>query len=807
MSRRFMFTLMLVLGLLLAGTTPLLAQDQAQNPARVRLVHAVPGGPPVDILVDDLLAVSQLGYAEHTPYLQLAQGSYILTVQTADGALIAQTPLDVLPDTAMTAIVVGGDVIDVMVFDDNLSPLVLGNIRLTATHAVPGADAVDVMLGDGTPILPGLTFGLNAGEIDIPANSYPLAVTAAGGTVDNAIRPAESYDLYGGMLYRLVVLDGDAGTLMLAAPVNAPADTVGLRVAHAIIGSPAVDVYVDNMLLVPNLEPGTMTQHIPVALGSYEVSVRAAGDDNTAVIVSETLDLTDTALAGQGRTLAVASTGDGLVAQVFEDDLSALDSTMARLNVLNALGGSILTATLEDGTEVGTTASFESSVPSTEVAASAQSLTLDNNGSAVSETLTLNGGVLYSVLLTGAADSPTVIVGETPLNFQPGSAAIGMAAAPPAVEEAPPAQETEAVAQATEEPTTAPPPPAATQPPAAVTQDGPLGLIYNLNPGAGVHLRQYPAADARSLGTVQAGTVVQVVGRAGEPDFQNLITLPEGVDDLEPAETWLYVIYTGPDGTEIEAWTIAQYVQVTEDGESVRLVDLEAVPSNQPGDVVAGAPVTADTPETVAEFFAQVFNLNPDASLHIRREPDTASESLVRVPAGTIMEPLGILEDFSWLYVRYEPAEGGSLTGWVFMEYIQFIFRGDTYFPIEEDIDELMMRSLLIFADGTEIGEVEAGTVTNGEAAIPAEFVDQVIATTVLEPGANLHLRRSPDSTSESIALIPNGATMLVLGRTPDATWLEVNYDNADGWVASLYVELHLNGERVDIFDVFESQP
>ncbi len=47
--------------------------------------------------------------------------------------------------------------------------------------------------------------------------------------------------------------------------------------------------------------------------------------------------------------------------------------------------------------------------------------------------------------------------------------------------------------------------------------EGPIGQIFNLNPGANVQLRQYPNASALSLGRVSAGTVVLVLGRAGEP--------------------------------------------------------------------------------------------------------------------------------------------------------------------------------------------------------------------------------------------------------------------------------------------------
>jgi uncharacterized protein YraI len=81
-------------------------------------------------------------------------------------------------------------------------------------------------------------------------------------------------------------------------------------------------------------------------------------------------------------------------------------------------------------------------------------------------------------------------------------------------------------------------------------------------------------------------------------------------------------------------------------------------------------------------------------------------------------------------------------------------------------------------------------------------FRNQYVGTIVLDPGANLRLRRTPDATSESLALIPSGANMLVVGRMANAEWLQVEYDSTPGWVASTYVDLTMNGRRVRLEDV-----
>lgn len=813
MSRRFILTLALVLSVLIMGIVPTATAapaSQADANVRLRLVDGMPDSPPVDIFIDGELAASQLTYAQYTDYLQTTEGDHAVSVQ-ANGVALAEATVSATPGEAITIIVAGtADAPEVLSFGDDLSPLALGNVRVNAIHAASGTDTVDIVLSDGTPVLQGLTYGQSSGGIDIPANVYPLAVTPAGSTVDQALRPAEDFYLGAGMLYRLVILGGTSpGTLLLESPVNPAGDSVWVRVAHAIAEAPAVDVYADETLLIPNLESGQITPHFALPLGTYNLTVRGAGSDSTvAPIASATLDISDPALAGQGRTVVAMNAGNALMLQVYEDDFSDLAPTSARLSVLNVLADAALTATLSDGTTISAPPLAEGAVPAAEVAAGTYTLTVDSEvGSAALEGLALNGGALYSVIVTGTSDAPELILGQRALTTRPGSVVAAAAAAPAApvveaTEEAP--APTQAPAP-TEAPPTEAAPPVVSAPQSAPTE-GLIGLIYNLNPGANLHLREYPRADARSLGLIQGGTVVQVLGRAGEPDYPALADLSPN-EDLDPTETWLSIVMTTPDGGTITAWVLAQYVQVTENGERVRLADLDPLPSDVPGEV-AGAAAGVPTPAPVeAEFYATIFNLNEGVNLHIRRTPEITGESLIRLPAGTILEPIGVLQDYSWTFVRYTPEDGGFITGWAATQYLQFVFRGSVYLPTEQRIDEFILRNLLVIMDPTERGEVAPGTNVEVPTPEQAEFLNQIVATTTLDPGANLHLRRTPDAASESLALIPSGATMVVFGRTSDAEWLQVNYDNTEGWVASAYVELRLNGRRVDILDVPEVQP
>jgi uncharacterized protein YgiM (DUF1202 family) len=346
--------------------------------------------------------------------------------------------------------------------------------------------------------------------------------------------------------------------------------------------------------------------------------------------------------------------------------------------------------------------------------------------------------------------------------------------------------------------------------------NGPTARVFNLDANANLQLRQYPNSDALSLSTVPPGTVLIVNGREGgldsipfsgtpkpPEDYQftdpaTLLTDPKA--DLVPEQTWLNVTYQTPDGGSITAWANALYLDVRNPkGDKVKLASLPLVASNLPGSVdntnASGPAVPAN------RVAATVFNLDPDVNLNIRRTPDSQGEVLARVQNGTVMELLGIKEDQQWAFVSYAPPTGGTVTGWVNITYIQYSYNGKAM-----KLEELSARDLLVITPDDARGDVTEGIAP---AVVPTvnPTKNAYVAKVTLNSGSNLNLRREPDANSEVIAPIPAGTQVIVISRTEDGNWLNVTYEEQDGWIAAktdvaTFVDITYNGKPALITDI-----
>jgi len=380
---------------------------------------------------------------------------------------------------------------------------------------------------------------------------------------------------------------------------------------------------------------------------------------------------------------------------------------------------------------------------------------------------------------------------------------------------------TEVAQVATPVPAAPTPVPAVEQPPAQAGDGLPTGRVL-LDPGANLQLRQYPDAASLSLGLVPSGATVTVLGREGAPEqieglfdaeiqaaIDSYVDPAEGIGpdaDLNPQDTWLQVSYTTPDGGVIEAWVLAQFLAITDaEGEEARLADLPTIPANDFGESLNTEVTPPPVPEDVVS--AQVYNLNPGVNLQLRRTASTSGESLALIPNGTVLEYIGYeispgeapgpeaAENAEWMFVRYTNPEGGTATGWVSTLYVQPYWRGE---PI--DFEEMEARTLLLFEDPTTRGDLGRGVAPPPQPTVDP-LADQIIATVVLDSGANLQFRRDPDPLSESLGLIPSGTQLIVQSRTEDAQWLQVTFEGQVGWISANFVRLTFNG---DVFDLGE---
>jgi uncharacterized protein YraI len=801
----------LVMMLISSGVTSIFAQTSSDG--MVRFVHAIPGASAVDVYTDGQLTISNLAFGSASTYVHVSAGDHQLTVtQTGATAPLWQQSISTPAGSAQTLVAASASQAAFQAYTDDLTPVALGKARLTAIHAIAGGPDVDLILSDGRPVIPGLKAGVPAGTLDVPAFNYEFAVVPAGGSADAALVSAIAVPLTSGADYTLVVYGtaDSPATLLLSAPTTAEARSGWVRIAHGVPGAPAVDIYLNGTLAVPSLAEGQMTEHVALPAGSYAVGVRAAGGDTD--LLSATVDVQ----ANQAVTIAALGTPDNISAQVLTDNIAGIDASKARLSLVNGLGSdATLTATLADGTTLGNNLPFATTTTGVDIAPSSQALSLTTaDGSSVDvPAQAFYGGVYYDLLAVNDNGTPKLLVGATSL-------AQGIASAPGAgttVLAAPPAVEatlapTEAPVVAVE--ATLPPAPQPTAAPSAPA--GPTGRVFNLNPDANLQLRQYPNTAALSLGTVPPATVLTVNGREGaiEPipssatptapegyefvDPASLLTDPK--DDLAPEQTWLNVTFTTPDGGSITAWVNALYVDVRDPrGDRMRLADLPMVAGNTPGEALNTA--VTPPPVPVDRVAVTIIGLDANVNLNIRRTPETTGEVLVRIPNGTVMEFEGITQDQKWVFVSYNPPEGGNVTGWIDAQYADYSFNSKRI-----KLDEMDQRKLLVITPPETRGEVTAGVP---QAALPTvnPVKNAIIAEVALDAGANLNLRRKPDANSEVLIPLPSGTQVIVTGRSADERWLNVTFEDQSGWIAAktdtaVFVRLSLNGKPIQFADV-----
>ena len=323
-----------------------------------------------------------------------------------------------------------------------------------------------------------------------------------------------------------------------------------------------------------------------------------------------------------------------------------------------------------------------------------------------------------------------------------------------------------------------------------------------LDPGANLHLRQYPSVHAQSLGLAPSGADLIVLGRRGpseykdEPvDLSDMKTDPaEGLEqyaDLEPTDTWLYVAYPPPDGGLITAWVIASHLQVFDTtGEGQRLASLERVLQNQPGSAV-GTSITS--PMSPRRVNVHIYNLNPGVHLNVRIANHANSEILGQVTGGDVLLFLGLDENEEWIFIQHH-LPSVIITGWVSAQYAQVQLDGK---PIAIQILKARSPGL-----ATTVNSETRGNIVNTGGQVPPPptrdpFLGAVAGEVALDPGASLHLRDRPNVQARSLDLIPAGTRLIVDGNTESNEWYRVTYQDAEGWVSGQYLTLSLNNRHI----------
>ncbi|HEX5588783.1 MAG TPA: DUF4397 domain-containing protein [Candidatus Limnocylindrales bacterium] len=222
--------------MLLAVTGGATAADEAM----VRVLHASPDAPAVDVYVDGAKVgapLAGLEFGDISTYVALPAGTYDLKVCAAADATICPIVAD---DVALTAgtkytIAATNDLasIEAQIITDAPAP-VAGKTQVRVVHFSADTPAVDVLTQDGAAtVVNALAYPNATGYLTLDPGAYDLKVCA---DADNTVCPLDpgSLDLAGGTSYSVFAigsLTAETPTLTAAVAVDAVAapatDTVG----------------------------------------------------------------------------------------------------------------------------------------------------------------------------------------------------------------------------------------------------------------------------------------------------------------------------------------------------------------------------------------------------------------------------------------------------------------------------------------------------------------------------------------------------------------------------------------------------
>lgn len=278
------------------------------NPAFLRITHASPDAPAVNILANDAVlgGLENVDYQVSSGWLEVEAADYSVAVDAilADmtTAAVIEATLTLESDKTYDVIAVNETAsIEPLVIVNDFTAVTAGNVRVQVVHAAPAAPEVDIYVtAPDTDItmeqpLATAAFKDYTAQVEVPAGDYQIRITPAGSTTvvfdSGSIGLADGADLLvaatenvttGQSPVTLHVADGMSSFQI--RDVNAGSH---LRVVHAVADAPAVDVIANNALTLVDAAPFLAgTDYLMVANADYLIDI-AADADNSLVVIDD----------------------------------------------------------------------------------------------------------------------------------------------------------------------------------------------------------------------------------------------------------------------------------------------------------------------------------------------------------------------------------------------------------------------------------------------------------------------------------------------------------------------------------------
>lgn len=215
--------LLTVAALMLFATVPAFAAGP-----RVRVIHASPDAPAVDVWVDGQAALTNVPFNTISGYLNLTAGNHqvqVVPTGKTEPAVISAT-LNLAADKDYTVIAAGklAEIAPVVLEDNNAAPAA-GKAHVRFVHLSPDAPAVDIAVKGGPVLFGNVVFKGVGAYTPVDAGTYDLEVRPAGKT--DVVLPVAGLKLDAGTIYTVFAMGLAGGEPKLMAVPSADAKPAG----------------------------------------------------------------------------------------------------------------------------------------------------------------------------------------------------------------------------------------------------------------------------------------------------------------------------------------------------------------------------------------------------------------------------------------------------------------------------------------------------------------------------------------------------------------------------------------------------
>lgn len=192
-----------------------------QPKARVMAIHASPDAPAVDLLVDNVVAGTNLALPNNTGYLAVKSGTRNLKINVAGTTTtVIDANLSLAPGASYSVFATGAVAnIAPLVLTDDLTPPAAGIAHVRFVHLSPDAPAVDIGVQGGAVVFGNRAFKDYTPFTPLPAGSYDLEVRLAG--TNTVVLPLSDITLQAGKIYTVFAKGfvGGSGAQALGAQI------------------------------------------------------------------------------------------------------------------------------------------------------------------------------------------------------------------------------------------------------------------------------------------------------------------------------------------------------------------------------------------------------------------------------------------------------------------------------------------------------------------------------------------------------------------------------------------------------------